>query len=133
MDKTSERVGGWRRRAILAAIVVGVGVAAWSASMQDWTSTSPTLSAKEHADAQATVASLQSVDAVTRYDCAAHEAYIRPDAWLTLDAAAKRGVTLALAVTCAKVGQSSPAHMTILDNQSGKRLAYVGAFGYSVE
>lgn len=93
----------------------------------------PPLTAAEYADAQDTVKKLQSVDAVPRHDCAAREAYIRPNAWAQLDAAAKQGVSIALAVTCATVGQTQPATITVIDNQSGKQLARVGALGYRLE
>lgn len=93
----------------------------------------PALTTAERAEAVQTVASLQSAHALTRHDCGAHEAMVTPEAWQTLTAEAKRGVTLALSMVCANVGQTDIASMNVVDSQSGKRLAHVGPLGYVVD
>ena len=60
---------------------------------------------------------------LTRHNCTSHEAYIRQAAWLGLDASAKQGVTIALAVACGTIGQASASSMTVFDSESGKQLA----------
>lgn len=70
----------------------------------------------------------QSVSAgdITRWTCTGNEAAVRPGFWQALDERAKRGVVLSLAAICRE--QQSGDRMTILDAQSGKRLAsYTGS------
>jgi hypothetical protein len=93
----------------------------------------PVVTAAEHDEATKAVAALQSIKAVTRLDCAAHEAAITPATWLGLDAQKKKQATIMLAIACAEVGIPTTPRISVIDHQSGQRLARVGALGYTLE
>jgi hypothetical protein len=97
------------------------------------TDSRPVVTAAEHAEATKAVAALQSIKAVTRVDCAAHEAAITSATWLGLDAQKKKQATIMLAIACAEVGTPTTPRITVIDHQSGQKLATVGAFGYTLE
>ena len=90
-----------------------------------------TVSAEEQAKAKADVEEWVKAGVVTQYSCENLTAQMLPKAWLTFNANAKQGVTLRLAEAC--FTPSRGFRMTIIDSQSGKRLARVGAWGYSVD
>ena len=88
------------------------------------------VSADEKAKAIAELEPLQKVG-VLQYDCQNLETQIAPAAWQQLNANAKRAMAIQAASAC--FTDDRGFRMTIVDSQSGKRLASIGALGYSVE
>lgn len=87
----------------------------------------PVPSQQEQADAVTLLGQLQQAGGLTRYSCDAHEALVTPQTWATANADGKRSLAIAVAAAC------GGANVVLVDSQSGKRLAHVGATGYVID
>ena len=90
-----------------------------------------TVTAQEQASAKAFVDTLQELGSVRSYSCDMVQAYVPPEAWQRFDAKGKQHLAAQLAATCYTADRGF--RITIIDSQSGKRLARVDTLGYHVE
>lgn len=83
------------------------------------------------AAAQALLDKSRAEGYVTQFSCRDNEASITPRVWQGLDDTGKRGITQGFAAICE--GQKAGYRMTMLDSESGKKLASFSAGRYRVE
>lgn len=90
----------------------------------------PLLNSESLAHARSLLAEGQQAGYITRFTCIRNEVAVMPRMWITLDAEGKRGLTLGMAGLCE--AQNSGRRMTVIDAQSGRRLASYHGGTYQV-
>lgn len=143
----TEPTSSSHRKLSMAAVVGGLLVLAVVAAVQRRPSPTPAFAAqlagaheaesKARDNRLAVVRKLLEGGLIKSYNCERHQAQVSLSQWLAINADMKERFTTVMADRCADE-RSSPespvaAFISMIDAQSGRELATVGAFGYSVK